>query len=415
MTLLSLLILTHTARSEQRDDARLKTADHLFARGFVAAARQTYEELLRTGAHRSEVSERLGYLSHLTGHYHEAIGFFDQASNANRKRRVAILAYSVYSHYLVEDYAGALKILKEVESSGYKYETAFFCAEQLQRLTETPPSPPEMRGDRTTVPFESLEPLPVIRVTINSRTVHAFIDTGGPQFAIDPLLAREEHIEVLTEQISRGIGGRRGQKVGFAVIGRLELGGAQLRNVPVTLLPVRGLSEIFGVQIDAVLGTETLARFLPTLDFPRKRLILRAKTEANRQAIRSLKVKARVPFILDDIHSMYAQCRIGGAEPVLLYFDTGLVDDQGAALLTARDRLVDLGVPLPKDSKGGYTDLPTVRVGSLERANVKALYGPGRQVVYCPFLEPYGLIGHNYLKHYSWTIDFDNRMFLFGA
>lgn len=407
-----LSVMTGVMAAENTMDVALEEADYLFARGSVAAARQRYEALLKSAPNSPDVIERLGYVCHVTGEYKRAIELFDKAISLNPGRRTPILAYSVYPRYMLRDYAGALRVLRELESTGYQYKTAFFSTEQLQHLVENPPYRTDGRVDRTTVTFESLDPLPVVAVRIKSRVVHALIDTGAPQLLVDPAFAAEEHIKLLSEQISRGTGGRPGQKVGFAVAESVMLGNLEVRNVPVMLLPVRNFSKLFGVQIDAVLGTETLAQFLPTLDFPGRKLILRTKTKANREEVQSMKAKARLPFVLDDIHSMYAQCRVNEKEPVLLYFDTGVVDE-GASILTGKDRLIQLGIPVPSDSKSGFADIQRVRVGSLERTHVRAVYGPGKQLAYCQYIQPYGLIGHNYLKHYRWTIDFDNRLFLF--
>lgn len=409
------LMLIHGGATLAQDSfsAHLSAADRLFANGSIEAARRKYEELIRTTPGSPEIMERLGYVCHLTGQYREAVEWLVNAGDRNSQRRIRLLAYSAYSLYLMEDYSRALRTLKEVESTDYQYQTAFFSEEQLRQLTETPPHQFEAGVTRTVVAMEMIDPLPVIRVRIGSRTVHAFIDTGGPQFVIDPALAQEEHLRPLSEQVSRGIGGSAEQMVRFAVVGKVALGDIELRNVPVMLLPVRGLSKLFGVQIDAVLGTGTLSQFLPTLDFPGKRLVLRTRSEANREEVRRMEAKARLPFLLDDIHSMYAQCCINHNEPVLLYFDTGLVDDQGAAILTAKERLIDLGIPVPDGSKSGYVDITSVRIGSLERRNVRTLYGSGAQLTYCEYIRPYGLIGHNFLKHYKWTIDFDSRTFLF--
>jgi hypothetical protein len=392
-------------------DVPLNAADQLFAHGSLGAARQKYEALIKAVPSDPAIMERLGYICHLTGQYKEAVEWFDKASSLNPEKRISLLAYTVYSHYLMRDYARAGRALKAVESAGYQYKLALLGVEQLQQLAETPPQI-DARVDRTVVAFEALDPLPIIQIKINSRTVHAFIDTGGPQFGVDAAFAEEEKIQRLSERISHGVAGSR-QKVGFGVARSVALGDVELRNVPVIIVPLRKYSKLFGVQIDAFLDSGTLAQFLPTLDFPRKRLILRTKTPAIREEIRRMAVKAKVSFILDDIHSMYAQCRINDREPVLLYFDSGLVDDQGASILTARDQLVDLGIPVSSDSKSGYADIPRVRVGALERTNVKALYGSGKQLTCCEYIKPCGLIAHNFLKHYAWTIDFDSRVFLF--
>ncbi|MFQ6097379.1 MAG: tetratricopeptide repeat protein, partial [Armatimonadota bacterium] len=105
------LIYMHTraAADDAAVDGAVKAADDLFARGSVGAAQQKYEELLRSRPGSAEITERLSYIYHLTGQYQKAVAHFEQAAKLSPRRRIPILAYSVYTRYLLRDYAAALE------------------------------------------------------------------------------------------------------------------------------------------------------------------------------------------------------------------------------------------------------------------------------------------------------------------
>ncbi len=60
-----------------------------------------------------------------------------------------------------------------------------------------------------------------------------------------------------------------------AVLDRLELGRARFRNVPVLIYDCSALSGQYGVKIDGILGFPLFRKTLLTLDYPRRRVILR--------------------------------------------------------------------------------------------------------------------------------------------
>ena len=121
---------------------------------------------------------------------------------------------------------------------------------------------------------------------------------------------------------------------------------------------------------------------------------------------------------------MYAQCFINDVGPVLMNFDSGMADEQGASLKLSGAALAALGIekpPLTEEGVGGagtfrfgYVEVDTVRVGELVRHEQKASYSADYMGSVGPFgFRSFGMVSHHFLKHYKWTIDFDKRLFLF--
>jgi hypothetical protein len=200
-----------------------------------------------------------------------------------------------------------------------------------------------------------------------------------------------------------------------------------LREVPAWLVGThaKAYSKAFGVTIDAIIGTELLMQFLPTLDYPGGQLILRVKNKRNAREVEAMKGVSRTSFVKDGIHFIYSQCYLNGKGPTMMYFDSGLGDAKGASVLMVRG-FNDFGFSEPKGkvaiqrgggvaNLGGYFTIDELRVGDIVCTNQKAIYHGGEGKLFsCPGYEPKGLIGHNFLKQFKWTIDFDNRLFLFG-
>ncbi|HZT13811.1 MAG TPA: aspartyl protease family protein, partial [Candidatus Baltobacteraceae bacterium] len=128
------------------------------------------------------------------------------------------------------------------------------------------------------LPFVESEPLPMIELTIDGRPANCILDTGAPDVVIDPDFAAQAGIAVTGGQVGTFAGGRTAT-VRQAMLQRLQAGPIELRNITAGVLPSRGISFYRDRRVDCTVGTGFLMRFLSTIDYPRKRLILRRRTE----------------------------------------------------------------------------------------------------------------------------------------
>ena len=133
-------------------------------------------------------------------------------------------------------------------------------------------------GASTRVKFVKTDPLPIVNVRVNgSKEVTFFIDTGGSEVTLDTDFARE----LGTPQFAVVQGTFSGGQHTEVQLGRIEsltIGDWTIKNVPTAMLPLRQLSEGFGMkQIDGIIGTTLFYHFLATMDYPRGELVLRRK------------------------------------------------------------------------------------------------------------------------------------------
>ena len=119
-------------------------------------------------------------------------------------------------------------------------------------------------------------------------------------------------------------------------------------------------------------------------------------------------------------HLMIARGRVGDVADANLFVDSGLVAftaEQGqAALLASRGALASWGVGLPVD--GRFADLPgPLAIGPASRNGLTAYPIPDstwRAFGDWGGIRVDGLVSWGFLRHFSWTIDFDRRCYLFG-
>ena len=280
-------------------------------------------------------------------------------------------------------------------------------------------------GETTTVTLIKTDPLPLLRVRINGgEPVTFFIDTGGSEVVLDSAFAKELGAPKFGKVTGTFSGGQEAG-VGLGRIESLALGGWTVRNLPVATLPLRQLSEDFGVkQIDGIIGTTFFYHFLATLDYPRGELVLRRKSARVRDQLMAMSAGAppiAVPIWMAGDHFMVGWGQVESLPPSLLFVDTGLM---GGGVKLAASVIKAAGITLDESKAGegaggGGTlkvipyDVRRVSFGDLEEENVRGLYdGP------FPWEDTYGfhlagMVGHDFFKPHAVTFDYqDMKIFI---
>jgi hypothetical protein len=184
------------------------------------------------------------------------------------------------------------------------------------------------------------------------------------------------------------------------------------------MLPLRQLSEGFGVkQIDGIIGTTLFYHFLTTMDYPRGELVLRRKDPKSLEEFKKSPVKrVAVPIWMASDHFMVGWGRMETLPPTLLFVDSGLM---GAGVKLAESVIKEAGIKLDEskatEGAGGGGKLKIVpytvhqlSFGDIKEENVPGLYdGP------FPWENSFGfylagMVGHDFLKPYAVTFDFQN-------
>jgi hypothetical protein len=169
----------------------------------------------------------------------------------------------------------------------------------------------------------------------------------------------------------------------FGVMDSFQLGGIELRNVPVswTDLPLPIVPDAEKQPV-GVIGTTILYHFLSTMDYANGALILRRKTNAQLRAFQAVAISAgatTAPFWLAPDHSLFSRGSVNDVGPALVTLDTG---GPGFGVAMTDEIAAQAGITpdytMPKQFFG-VTVYPCVaddvRLGTVARRDVPGIVG----------------------------------------
>ncbi|MBN1798403.1 MAG: aspartyl protease family protein [Spirochaetales bacterium] len=284
----------------------------------------------------------------------------------------------------------------------------------------------------TRVPFLITDPLPLVAVEIQGRTIYALIDTGGWYFILDNEIAGSMGIEAIASDDGIYAGGKKAE-TGHAKLDSLTIGGITISNLPIALLPIKKISKGFAdgkYTIGGIIGTTFLQQFLPTIDYLSGTLILRPRSIQGEQVLQYYlenKNITEIPFFLAETHKIMVKGKLNHRDDLIFFVDSGLGSE--ACFAAPIQTLKYTGIPVPEtgineNSFGGggtfatgYFKIEELRLGPLTQYKLTGEYGPLTPEFYwSPYMDFIidGLISHQFLKKYSWTIDFDKMKMIFA-
>ncbi len=256
------------------------------------------------------------------------------------------------------------------------------------------------------IPLLEVDPLPLMQLNIDGRPGNFLLDTGGPDVVLDPAFAKELGLKIATGRRGIFAGGRTAQ-VGKAVVPELRFGGLSLHQLPVGILPSRQLPFFKGRTIDGVIGTVFLSRFLATIDYPHRRLILRPRNTAKPSGVTE-------PMWLVGDHFIFADGSVNGVSNQLFLVDSGLAGGgfvpENRTIAAAHIRTFPRQAQTGIGGGGAVRFIPVIAdklcLSTACQENISGMYTPsGSPVKIFPFAVA-GTVSHTYLKHYAVTFDF---------
>jgi len=399
------------------DDARYHCAQLTYEVGHFEDALELLEPLL---AEAPDVEALLlaSRIEYLTGHYDRAEELLLEVLE-KEPDNVSALSKLVFVYYQTNRYERS-RVIPAEALGGRRIPHL----DMMQAFGDTPYRTEWRDGRETVVPFLVTDPLPVIKAEVDGREVTVLIDTGGDSFILDPAIARELGIEIVASMMGMFAGGMEAE-VGLAKAASLSLGGVTLHSVPIAVLPTGGM-EIGGHTLDGIVGTGVLKQFLSTLDYPNDRLVLRDRAgAADFYAATAGKVADTVPFYMQSTHFLLAPGSLNGVGGMLFHVDSGLAGTP--AFSAVRPTLDYVGIPVPEveahegsigGGGGGFAtgtfEVAELGLGNLTQTDLVGSFGglPPQSYMMLGFIED-GLISHNFLKAYSWTLDFDRMEMVF--
>jgi Aspartyl protease/Tetratricopeptide repeat len=404
----------------QPKESEIDSADGLFQAGKFAEAGKIYSQIVAQNPKDYSATLHLGRISLLSNRLDDAQKWLEKAialkpGDADPK---VMLAGAFYRR---DDFQKAVAALKGVDVSNTKLIIEQYPCLNVAKLESFKGQTPyELHGNGTStrLKFVRTDPLPVVNVRVNGDDeVTFFIDTGGSELALDTEFAKELGVPQFGTVQGTFSGGQH-TDVQLGRIESLTVGDWTVKNLPTAMLPLRQLSEGLGVkQINGIIGTTLFYHFLTTMDYPRGELVLRRKDAKSLEEFTKSPVKrVTVPIWMASDHFMVGWGRVETIPPTLLFVDSGLV---GAGVKLAESVIKDAGIKLEENKAtegaggGGTLKIVPYTVHQLSFGDIKEENVPGLYDGPFPWENMFGfhlagMVGHDFLKPYAVTFDFQN-------
>jgi len=406
--------------TSEPNQSGIDSANQLFETGKFAEAGKLYSQIVAQNPKDYSATLQLGRIALLSNRLNDAQKWLEKAIalKPNDTDPKVMLSQAFYRR---DNFPKAAAALKDVDVSSNKLIREQYPTLNVAMLESFKGQTPyELHGNGTSirVKFVRTDPLPIVNVRVNGgREVTFFIDTGGSEVTLDTDFAKELGVPQFGAMQGTFSGGQHAE-VGLGRVDSVTLGDWTVKNVPTATLPLRQLSEGFGVkQLDGIIGTTLFYHFLTTMDYPHGELVLRRKDAQNLEAFKkSPGKKVMVPIWMAGDHFMVGWGRVESLPPSLLFVDTGLT---GAGVKLAESVIKEAGIKLDESKAsvgaGGGGTLKIVpytvhylSLGDIKEENVQGVYdGP------FPFENTFGfhlagMVGHEFFRPYVITFDFQN-------
>jgi predicted aspartyl protease len=401
--------------------SEIDSANRLFQAGKFAEAGKVYSQIVAQNPKDFSATLQLGRIALLSNRLDDTQKWLEKAISLRPDDAGAkvMLAQALYRR---DDFQKAAASLKGVDVSSNKLIREQYPTLNVAMLESFKGQTPyELKGNGaiTRVKFVKTDPLPLVNVRVNGgKEVTFFIDTGGSEVTLDTEFAKELGVPQFGAVQGTFSGGQHTQ-VQLGRIESLTLGDWTVKNVPTAMIPLRQLSEGFGVkQIDGIIGTTLFYHFLTTMDYPHGELVLRRKDAKNLEEFKAQSSGKRVtvPIWMASDHFMVGWGRVETLPPTLLFVDTGLV---GAGVKLAESVIKEAGIKLEENKAtegaggGGTLKIVPYKVhqlsfGDIKEENVSGLYDGPFPWQYMFGFHLAGMVGHDFFKPYAVTFDFQN-------
>ena len=371
-----------------------------FERNDMAAASTWANQVLVQDAANQRARHLRILTSFLSGQFEEALADYEELAADYSGRNESLMRVVLDAYLHLERYSDAARFARTIEVAE---------AERMW-LDERAAHPPTVQLDGTTiVPFTVAnflgDLMPAVEVELNGIPLVAHLDTGGSFVTMAPDRARVLGIE--TRETGIGVANNERTPLRRGLADTLVLGDAHFTNVQVTT--VESLTGQLGSLV--ILGTRILSNFLMTWDNERGRLILTERDDDTARAghlMEHTRGVEGVHFYLHSDHYIWVNGSVMDRE-ALMFLDTGLVTldpsgEQPAGGIQAS--MLDAWGLAYAD---GFTGPVSVGVGPVSREVSSFSVFPDRRNL--PRLENTGpdvLLSHGFLKHFVWTLDFDD-------
>ncbi|HXG91466.1 MAG TPA: aspartyl protease family protein [Blastocatellia bacterium] len=278
--------------------------------------------------------------------------------------------------------------------------------------------------DVTEIPFKiGGDRRPYMHVKVNGRDAVFVIDTGSGFTVIAKESAKRLGVsEVAHGGKSQGVGGDGKFPIVYGLIKSFEMGDAKLRMVPCFIRPFHGAEDRpADERADGLVGLSVLSKFLTELDYRDGRLRL------NRNSTQPLSASATpdqtvVPFRTTQNGLISIETELDGNHTINAILDSAasstVISTAAVERLNLRDRIIKGQTANVIGAAGVANNVELLfirncRVANLEQTNLRALVLDFNAINETSGFEQSGILGGDFLRHFSVTIDFNRAQVAF--
>ncbi len=272
-------------------------------------------------------------------------------------------------------------------------------------------------NDNTSVSFRLVGNRPIIQLRVNGKEelLNFVLDTGSGISVISNETSKRLNIKPITRGgFAKGIGGDGRFEIIYGFLRQVDIGGVEIRNVPVYIREFHSPTE----RIDGYIGLSLISKFLTTIDYGNLTFALARKQNEQPLAGDNLSL----PLRLTSSGFLSGEVQLDGIDNTLNF-----IVDTGASVSVISDELAGLqevshyvrGEKMRVIGSAGVTEdvpsflLPRVTFGSHSRKSVTAIALDLDLINEASGFEQAGILGGNFLRNYRLTFDFKNSKVIF--
>jgi len=280
-------------------------------------------------------------------------------------------------------------------------------------------------GNRTSMPFESIDGRPLLKVRVNgSKEFLRFVlDSGSGMSVISEETAKKLGLRpVARGGLARAVGGGGKFEIVYGFLSSLELGDVKVASVPVY---IRHFYDN-RIPVDGYLGLSVISKFIASVDYGERIFTLEKQSgsDDNDQIPAALAGPIRTDIVEIPVRTtssgfLSGEVRLEGIDKPLNF-----IVDTGASVSVVSEKLVtdeDLNsyiapVRMRVYGAAGIADdvktvlLPKVMIGGLTREQITAAILDMEPVNETAGFTQNGILGGNFLGHYRVSFDFHRAL-----
>jgi tetratricopeptide (TPR) repeat protein len=287
-----------------------------------------------------------------------------------------------------------------------------------------------LAGDnKTTMPFESIDNRPVLKVRVNNNkdVLRFVLDTGSGMSVISKETAKKLGLrEVARGGMARAVGGGGRFEIVYGFLNSLDIGGVRVESVPVYI------RHFFDdkTPIDGYLGLSVISKFIASVDYGDSIFMLRRPSETFSKDLWGIRISrnevqpmapgvVEIPLRTTSSGFLSGEVHLEGVQrPLNFIIDTGASVSVVSERLAGEEELNNYLEPTRLRIYGaaGIADdvksllLPKVMLGTFTRERISAAVLDLEPVNETAGFTQNGILGGNYLRHFRVSFDFQRGL-----